>query len=319
MTLPSTILKYGIQSGKLTRLMVPTMMLCAQRSFTQTVNRLDLQVNRMTLKDLKDECRKRGLKVSGRKHELQERIQCHDLKMRSGGTNMNVDVINENDLINMKNQINEAKLQVQRIEKQIDDVSYEVSLHEESQLEKHHLEEDSQEVNAMVDELKMVQEMLDSLKSHAKKMDKDVTDFLNRDGGDITYEPLLNEKDLHKKADLEEDCENVDSLKEELETARIQVERLQQIITSELEAAIKRADEIKTTTTSSTTSSTNGSSINTSKSNSSNTTNGTKGRSYLLSVVGLLLGLGWIFQDSFVHQDDQSTSQQFGESNKKQN
>lgn len=311
---PITILKYGIHSS-LRGLVVPTMMVTARRNFTQTVSRLNLHAHSMTLKDLKEECRKRGLKVSGRKNELQERIQRFDMKLDSGNEHDNDD----DELVDMRNQINEAKSQVQRIERQIDDVSSEVSLHEESQLGKNHLEEDSQEVNTMVDELKEVQERLDLLKSHAKKMDKDVTDFLNRDGGDITYEPLLNEKDLHKKADLEEDCENVDSLKEELETARIQVERLQQIITSELEAAIKRADEIKTTTTSSATSSTNGSSINTSKSNSSNTTNGTKGRSYLLSVVGLLLGLGWIFQDSFVHQDDQSTSQQFGESNKKQN
>lgn len=318
MALPSAILKYGIQSS-LTRLMVPTMMIITKRNFTQTVNRLDLQINRMTLKNLKEECRKRGLKVSGRKHELQERIQSHDMKVTDSGTNVNFDVIDENYLIDMKNQINEAKLQVQKIEKQIDDVSYEVSFHEESQLNKHHLEEDYKEVNTMIDELKEVQEKLDSLKSFAKKMDKDITDILNKDGGDITYEPLLNEKGLHKGIDLEEGCENVESLKKELDTAHVQVERLQKIITSELEAATEKANEIKATQTSSVIGSTNNSSLNINKSKVSDPTNGTKRRSYLLSILGLTLGLGWIFQDSLIHKDGQSTAQQSDEPDKKQN
>lgn len=302
---PITILKYGIHSS-LRGLVVPTMMVTARRNFTQTVSRLNLHAHSMTLKDLKEECRKRGLKVSGRKNELQERIQRFDMKLDSGNEHDNDD----DELVDMRNQINEAKSQVQRIERQIDDVSSEVSLHEESQLGKNHLEEDSQEVNTMVDELKEVQERLDLLKSHAKKMDKDVTDLLNRDGGDITYEPLLNERDLHKKSDLAVDCENVDSLKKDLKTARIQAERLQNIVTSELEAAIKRSDEIKTTTTSSTTG--NGSS-GTDKSNSFNQTGSnrsTKTRNYLLSVLGLTVGLGWIFQDSLIHADHPSSSQQ---------
>lgn len=92
-------------------------------------------------------------------------------------------------MFDTSDQILEAKLKVQKIESWIKDVSCWVSIHEELQLGK-----DSQEVNAMVGELKEVQEGLESLNSHAKKyiyIYKDVTDLLNGDRGDITYKPIL--------------------------------------------------------------------------------------------------------------------------------
>ena len=92
-------------------------------------------------------------------------------------------------MFDTRDQILEAKLKVQKIESWIKDVSCWVSIHEELQLGK-----DSQEVNAMVGELKEVQEGLESLNSHAKKyiyIYKDVTELLNGDRGDITYKPIL--------------------------------------------------------------------------------------------------------------------------------
>lgn len=92
-------------------------------------------------------------------------------------------------MFDTSDQILGAKLKVQKIESWIKDVSCWVSIHEELQLGK-----DSQEVNAMVGELKEVQEGLESLNSHAKKyiyIYKDVTDLLNGDRIDITYKPIL--------------------------------------------------------------------------------------------------------------------------------
>lgn len=96
-------------------------------------------------------------------------------------------------MFDTRDQILGAKLKVQKIESWIKDVSCWVSIHEELQLGKDYLGKDSQEVNAMVGELKEVQEGLESLNSHAKNIYiyKDVTDLLNGDRGDITYKPIL--------------------------------------------------------------------------------------------------------------------------------
>ena len=100
----------------------------------------------------------------------------------------------------------------------------------------------------------------------------------------------------------------MDSLNKDFENARVQAERLQNIVTSELEATIKGSGGITTSFTTG-----NGSTI-TDESNSFNSTSNSsssiRGRESLLNVLGLTVGIGWILQSSLIHKDSPSSSQQ---------
>lgn len=268
------------------RLILPYVVLQSRRTFMQTiVNRSTLipSINELNVKDLRDECRKRGLKVSGRKLELQERIQTFE----SDASNH---VLND-----VKSQLDEAQLHVERLESQINTVNDEVAHHGGAKLGQQHLEEDSYEVGSMVDELKQVQKQLNLLKTHARVMNKDVESIIDKDGGDITYTPLPGEKVETPVVTMSNaDVPGVDILKHELDAARTQAERLQAKVDFELQAAIDAAATTSITSTTPESSS--------SPTEQKQMRNG-GGKKYLLSVLGATLGLGWIFQDSLIRKE----------------
>lgn len=277
MPLPPTLLRAMVTTRGMNSLLLPILPYVikqSRRTFIQSVRRSTL-IHELNVKDLKDECRKRGLKVSGKKLELQQRLQSYE-------SNASSRVLDD-----VKTQLNDAQLHVERLESQIDTVNDEVAHHEDSDnLDPQHLQRDSYKVGSVVDELKQVQEQLDSLKTHASTMNKDIEVMLNKDGGDITYSQLPNNK---LKAST------IDTLKNELDVARTQAERLQVKVDSELQAAID-------TTTSKATS--------TPKPEQHTTTTvqlqqqqRKDGKKYILSVLGVTLGLGWIFQDSLINKD----------------
>lgn len=275
------------------RLIFPYILSPTRRTFAQTVVRRSLlQVGELTLKDLREECRKRGLKVSGRKLELQERIQQYESQFQNPKPSQS------DDWIGVKDQLNEAQLQVERIESQINTVDNEVAHHEGTKLETEHLEQDSNEVGSMVDELKQVQEQLDQLKFRARIMNQDVETIINKDGGDITYAPLPGE--LVADTDRSDsDGAGVDTLKHELDAARTHAQRLQEIVESELQAAI---EEEETSTNKREPNETHRSSSATSSAHTSPKGENTDGKKYILSILGATFGLGWIFQDSLIQR-----------------
>lgn len=287
MPLPSTLLRAMVTTTKLNSsmlLILPNVVKQSRRTFIQTVRRSTL-IHELNVKDLKDECRKRGLKVSGKKLELQQRLQTYESNASS------------HDLDDVKIQLNEAQSQVEKLESQINTVTDEVAHHEEhTALDPQHLQKDSNKVESVVDELKQVQEQLNSLKTQATTMNKDVEVLLNKDGGDITFSTLPNNQ-LENSTIGMSDIPNVNTLKNELDVARNQAERLQVRVESELQAAIRMANTKPTSTTEP-------------EEHTTTTTpqqQRNDGKKYILSILGATLGLGWIFQDSLIDKDPVTT------------
>lgn len=249
------------------------------RHLSSTSQRYQLDIQGMTLKDLREECRKRGLKVSGRKLDLQTRIQQHDVS----------NVSNDN--------IHGVQSQMNKITSQIQNADKEIASHS-SESTPEHLAQDSEEVGSMVHELVQVQEQLDRLRAQARTMDRDVQSLINRDGGDITYTPL--------DSSTTSDVPAVDSLKVELDEARSHAAKLQEIVEAELKAATAASSTIVDAKTSTIETSTQSPPSPQQESKKQPQQQKQKqqqqkrpdGKKYILSSIGVALGLGWIFQDS---------------------